>query len=313
MNKKFITTVVTALIAVVGLSACGESGKDKATDNGGVEVIRNYEGELPAVEGEFGVSATIKPGTGNAPDKVVAKTLKQGDGPVVKSTDTVVAHYVGTLWDGTIFDSSFARAGENGPQPISFSLKQVIPGWTYGLADQKVGDRVQLVIPAQWGYGNQSVGEVIKPGSTLVFVVDIVAAVDTADISALSAATLTNESLPGISVSGDLGTEPKIEITDAAALPTDQKVVKLSEGTGKEITAEDVVLYHVVAYDINTKTAVQSSWGNEPSLSNGPVGDVPGVTGNKVGSRVLIYTPEDKQTKAAPVIFVVDITGTIPK
>lgn len=317
MNKKFITTIVTALLAVGGLAACGDGAKDKGAENspenGGVEVIRNYEGELPAVEGEFGVSATIKPGVGKEPEKVIAKTLKAGDGAVVKPTDTVVAHYVGTLWDGTIFDSSFARAGEKGPQPISFSLKQVIPGWTHGLAGQKVGDRVQLVIPAEWGYGNQAVGDVIKPGSTLVFVVDIVAAVDPTDISALGKATLTNEELPGIALSGNLGAEPKLEIKDEAALPKDQKVFKIAEGTGPEIAVDDVVIYHVVAYDVKTKTAIQSSWAKEPVITNGPVGDVPGVTGTKVGSRVVIFNPEDKETKAGAVVFVVDITGTMPK
>ncbi|EEH63467.1 peptidyl-prolyl cis-trans isomerase, FKBP-type [Gleimia coleocanis DSM 15436] len=315
MKKKIIATVAAALLAVTGLAACGEIKEEKPADaKETVKVDRDYKGELPAVEGEWGKTATIKKVDAQEPTTVVAKTLKKGDGPEVTPTDTVLAHYVGTLWDGTVFDSSFARGGEAGPTPISFSLQQVIPGWTYGLAGQHVGDRVQLVIPSEWGYGDQGQGDVIKPGSTLVFVVDIVAAYDPTNVSALTEAAATGETLPsGVTISGDLGAEPKIEVAADAKLPTDQTFTVLAKGTGKEITADEIVFYHVTIYDVEGKAIAQSSWKNGTAVgTRGPVGEVPGVTSQTVGSRVVVFNPANAETKTGAAVFVVDITGSMP-
>jgi len=102
-----------------------------------------------------------------APSELVAQTLIKGSGPVVTEDQTVTAHYTGMLLDGTVFDSSWDRGA-----PTSFSLQQVIPGWTQGLAGQTVGSQVLLVIPSELGYGAQGSGS-IPADSPLVFVVDI--------------------------------------------------------------------------------------------------------------------------------------------
>ena len=71
---------------------------------------------------------------------------------------------------GETFDSSWERG-----QPATFPLDQVIPGWSEGLVGMKVGGRRELVIPAEQAYGDQPpAGSGIKPGETLVFVVDLV-------------------------------------------------------------------------------------------------------------------------------------------
>lgn len=315
MNKKIIATVAAALLTVAGLAGCTQNTTEKATDGTAtVKVDRDYKGKLPEVTGEWGKTATIKAVEAKEPTTVVAKTLVQGDGAEVTTQDTVLAHYVGTLWDGTVFDSSFARGGEGNPAPISFSLQQVIQGWTHGLAGQHVGDRVQLVIPSEWGYGDTGQGDIIKPGSTLVFVVDIVATANPNDISALGNAEPTGEQLPaGITVTGDLGKEPKIEVAPDATLPTDQMISVISKGKGAEVTANDIVFYHVTIYDVESKAVAQSSWAGKVAVgTRGPVGEVPGVTGQTVGSRVMVFHPADKEAKTPAGVFVIDITGTMP-
>lgn len=91
------------------------------------------------------------------------------DGAVVPTLeDTVVAHYHGTLADGTVFDSSVERG-----EPATFPLNRVIQGWQEALTRMKVGDKWRIVIPPELGYGESGVGDVIGPNATLVFEVEL--------------------------------------------------------------------------------------------------------------------------------------------
>lgn len=81
--------------------------------------------------------------------------------------------YTGWLWDGTQFDSSW-----DGGTSLSFAFVEggLIDGWIQGLAGQPIGSQVLLIVPPEYGYGDVDNGP-IPAGSTLVFVVDILAAV----------------------------------------------------------------------------------------------------------------------------------------
>jgi FKBP-type peptidyl-prolyl cis-trans isomerase len=95
------------------------------------------------------------------------ETLTAGTGETPKATDKVKVHYVGTLIDGTKFDSSIDRG-----EPITFPLDGVIKGWGEGLQLMKVGGKSRLVIPPSLGYGTQGTGP-IPPNATLVFEVQL--------------------------------------------------------------------------------------------------------------------------------------------
>jgi peptidylprolyl isomerase len=97
--------------------------------------------------------------------------LTVGVGAEARSGQTVSVHYVGVSFSsGTEFDSSWSRRA-----PFDFRLGagQVITGWDRGVAGMKVGGRRKLTIPAKLAYGDRGAGGVIKPGETLVFVVDL--------------------------------------------------------------------------------------------------------------------------------------------
>jgi FKBP-type peptidyl-prolyl cis-trans isomerase FklB len=96
------------------------------------------------------------------------KVLFEGRGEVPKADHTVTVNYRGTLIDGTEFDSSYSRN-----QPATFGVRGVIPGWTEALLMMRVGARWQLFIPADLAYGDQQRGEFIKPGSTLIFEIEL--------------------------------------------------------------------------------------------------------------------------------------------
>jgi peptidylprolyl isomerase len=106
------------------------------------------------------------------PDDLVIIELTEGDGAEATAGSTVVAHYVGVAHStGEEFDASYNRG-----DPLSFRLGvgQVISGWDQGIQGMKVGGRRQLVIPPHLAYGDRGAGSAIKPGETLIFVVDLV-------------------------------------------------------------------------------------------------------------------------------------------
>ena len=105
-------------------------------------------------------------------DDLVIEDLVVGDGPEATPGSLVSAHYVGVTHDGgEQFDASWDRG-----DPLEFRLGvgMVIQGWDEGITGMKVGGRRRLTIPAHKAYGERGAGGVIKPGATLVFVVDLV-------------------------------------------------------------------------------------------------------------------------------------------
>jgi FKBP-type peptidyl-prolyl cis-trans isomerase len=98
------------------------------------------------------------------------QAVKEGEGEAPKGSDRVKVHYAGWLTDGDLFDSSFGRG-----EPAEFPVAGVIPGWTEGLKMMKPGAVYRFVIPANLAYGDRQAGDKIKPGSTLVFYVELIA------------------------------------------------------------------------------------------------------------------------------------------
>lgn len=108
---------------------------------------------------------------GEPPAELQVRDLWVGDGPEAKPGQTVEVHYVGVAFStGEEFDASWNRN-----QTFRFPLGggRVIKGWDQGVVGMKVGGRRELIIPAHLAYGDQSPTPAIKPGETLIFVVDL--------------------------------------------------------------------------------------------------------------------------------------------
>lgn len=120
-------------------------------------------------EGEAFLAANKnKPGVKSTASGLQYEVLKEGTGKKPAATDQVKVHYVGTLIDGTKFDSSIDRG-----EPASFALNGVIPGWTEALQLMSVGSKYKIVVPAALGYGDKGTPGPIGPNATLVFEVEL--------------------------------------------------------------------------------------------------------------------------------------------
>ncbi len=127
----------------------------------------------PAVVGEAGATPALDFSVADAaaPKGLVVDVLSEGTGPVVTAGRTIRVHYLGQIWNGNVFDSSFSRGA-----PASFPIGRgmVIQGWDRGLVGKNVGSRVLLSIPPEMGYGSRGMPQAGIGGTdTLVFVVDI--------------------------------------------------------------------------------------------------------------------------------------------
>ena len=116
----------------------------------------------------FAEGAAKEAGAVRTPSGLVYRTLSVGKGASPAATDTVKVNYVGTLTDGTEFDSSVKRG-----QPAEFKLNQVIGCWSEGVQKMKVGEKARLVCPSDIAYGDQGHPPVIPGGATLVFEIEL--------------------------------------------------------------------------------------------------------------------------------------------
>jgi FKBP-type peptidyl-prolyl cis-trans isomerase FkpA/FKBP-type peptidyl-prolyl cis-trans isomerase FklB len=117
---------------------------------------------------DYVAKAAAEKGAQKKPSGLVFVEQRAGKGDMPKPTDMVKVNYRGTLLDGTEFDSSYKRN-----EPATFRLDQVIKCWTEGVQLMKPGGKAKLVCPASIAYGDAGSPPLIKPGSTLVFEVEL--------------------------------------------------------------------------------------------------------------------------------------------
>ncbi len=273
-------------------------------------------GTLPTEVGGYGQLPLIQFPDAPPPPKLVAHVITSGKGPAVPSGSFLVANYVGQLWRGAVFDSSFQRHVAAGFQ---IGAGKVIPGWDKTLVGLRAGTRVLLSIPPADGYGSAGQSQAGIPGNaTLVFVVDLIASYPATATGDLHAVPQTvGSGLPV--VSGPMSGAPKIKIPAGVPQPKTEKVVVLDRGHGAAVAAGFVVLQYVVTdwkgsvlhstWQLHVPEGFPVDIGSE----RGPFDQLLGIP---VGSRVLLELPPTPATSsgaATPSYAVVaDILGQAP-
>jgi peptidylprolyl isomerase len=326
----FLTASCAGTADSPGDSSSAQSPGENATTGEASSVIPRATGEpvtppdgLPVVTlGADGAPSVTVPDGLAKPEELVVQTLIKGAGAEVGEGAAVRVQYAGWLWDGTEFDSSWSRGGE--PLEATLTAGSLIDGWVQGLVGQTVGSQVMLIIPPALGYGDQDMGT-IPPDSTLIFVVDLLsseqAAEPTGEIPrAAGEPVAPPEGLPVVTLAED-GT-PSIEIPEGLEPPAELVAQTLIEGAGAEV-AEGAQIAAQYAGWLWDGSEFDSSWsrGGEPitaTLASGQLIDgwVQGLTGQTVGSQVLLVIPPelgygDQDNGTIPpnstLVFVVDI------
>lgn len=167
-------------ILVQGVKDALSSTKPLLTEKEIQETMAAFQKELMAkqeevakknkTEGEaFLAENKKKEGVKALPSGLQYKVVKAGTGKKPKLTDTVTAHYRGTLINKTEFDSSYTRG-----KPVSFPVAGVIPGWTEALQLMEEGAKWQPLIPPNLAYGERGAGRDIGPNATLIFEIELI-------------------------------------------------------------------------------------------------------------------------------------------
>jgi len=104
-------------------------------------------------------------------NNLIIEDIVIGTGAEVKVGDNIMIHYLGTLENGTKFDSSYDRGQ---PFDTQIGVGRLIAGWDQGIPGMKVGGKRKLTIPSELGYGARGAGNIIPPNATLIFEVELI-------------------------------------------------------------------------------------------------------------------------------------------
>ncbi|MFJ4781391.1 FKBP-type peptidyl-prolyl cis-trans isomerase [Streptomyces sp. NPDC088762] len=270
-------------------AACGDdSGSDSAQMKNGVPAITKGA--------KFGETPTLSKGKGEPPKELKVETVSEGKGPALKKGDIAQVNYLGQVWDGKEpFDQSF---GKGKPFDVTIGAGAVIKGWDQGLEGQKVGSRVELVIPPALGYGEQGSGDKIKPNATLVFVVDIVKGTSVPASATGKEVAQDNKDLPKVGTNTD-GKEVSVTVPKDTAEPGKLVSNYVLEGDGAAVKDTDSVVVKFNGKTWKDDKTFESTYTTDttvtwPMEQLSVKGLKEGLIGKKVGSRILLVIPPDQ-------------------
>ncbi|MER5430382.1 FKBP-type peptidyl-prolyl cis-trans isomerase [Streptomyces sp. NPDC002588] len=302
-RRSIILAAVPA--GLVTLSACSD---DKSDSNGASDSAspspsasassaapppKIVDGPLPAITAgtKFGEKPTVAKGSGDPSDQLAVKTVIAGGGKVVAENDFIQADYLAQIWDtAKVVDNSYDKK-----TPLVTQLAQgTLEAWRYALPGRKTGSRVLFSVPPTWGFGKAGSTELgVKGTDTLVFVFDILATFNASSSAKGKNVAQSDPKLPKVGTNTD-GKAPSVEIPKADP-PSKLVSNYVIEGDGDAVAADDSVLvqYEGVVWD--TGKEFDSTYSRKSltsfSLQQVVKGWAQGLTGKKVGSRVVIVIP----------------------
>jgi FKBP-type peptidyl-prolyl cis-trans isomerase len=327
-RKRRIATIAGIVVAVLAIA-------------GGVTYYVTRPGPKIEVSGKFGSESKVKIPTKLAPNtSLKTRTVIKGGGPSIADGDTMFISYSFYQWakqsgsddshkksTSKKIGSSFESQQGSGPQALTVG-KSGVKGLDKGLLGKTAGSRVLVEVPPAMGFGDQGSQLGLGKNDSVVFVVDVQAVVKKNAGPQGAPQKLDDKNLPKVEDQG-AGKAPKVTVPKADA-PSKLQAKTLVQGTGPALAKGDDAVVNYQGQIWKDGKVFDSSWKNgQPALF--PIGTgatVPGfdkgLTGAKVGSRVLLVLPPaegyGKKGNAQAgikgtdtLVFVVDILAKVQK
>ena len=303
LMRRAAALAVLPLIAAAAVAGCASSSSHSSassSSSAAASSSSSASANVPAVPsnsvvtatGTFGKAPTVTIPPEKAASALYTKTLIQGTGAPLTTSETLLGNFVLYDWNGKthkLLGSTYSSGA-----PTLFA-GQMLPGLEKALIGQKAGSRVLAVIPPADGFGSAGNSQIGVGGTdTLVFVIDMIQEFNN---SSTVPGTQTSNGGSGLpSVKATVGKAPVITIP-ASTPPTTLQVKTLIKGTGPKVTKGQYIVVQYTGVNWRTKKIFDSSWSrSEPAAFNIGVGQVipgwdTGLVGQTVGSRVLLVIP----------------------
>jgi FKBP-type peptidyl-prolyl cis-trans isomerase len=286
--RRAAALAITSLVAAAAIAGCGSSASSSSTASAPADTYKSV-----TVTGSFDKSPTVKIPAETGTGALYTKTLIQGTGATLTSSDSLLGQFVLYDWSGKknkLIGSTYSEG-----VPTLFS-GQLLPGLEKALIGQKVGSRVLAVIPPADAFGSAGNSEIgVGAKDTVVFVVDMLQTINNTATVPGKQATNGGGALPTV-IPGAAGKAPTITIPKTAA-PKTLTVKALIKGDGAVVKKGQLVVVQYTGVIWRTGKVFDSSWSRSTPFST-PIGEgqvIPGwdtgLVGQTVGSRVMLVIP----------------------
>jgi FKBP-type peptidyl-prolyl cis-trans isomerase len=297
-RRRVAALAITSLLAVGVIAGCGSSSSSSAAAGSKASASSSASSGADTytsvtATGAFGKAPTVTIPAAAGSGALYTKTLIQGTGPALTSSQSLLGNFVLYDWSGKTHKLLGSTYSDGVPTLFTGSL---LPGLATALEGQKVGSRVLAVIPPKDAFGtagNSQIG--VGATDTVVFVVDMVKSfANTAGVSGTQTSN-GGGALPTVTA-GAAGKGPTITIPKTAA-PKTLQVKTLIKGTGPAVKKGNYIVVQYTGVNYRTGKVFDSSWSrSEPwatVIGEGQVipGWDTGLIGQTVGSRVLLVIP----------------------
>jgi FKBP-type peptidyl-prolyl cis-trans isomerase len=296
MRRRRAAALATiSLLAVAVLAGCGSSSSSGASSSASSSSASSAADSYSSVTatGNFGKAPTVTIPNVKGTGALFTKTLIEGTGPKLTTTQSLLGDFVLYDWSGKTHKLLGSTYTEGVPTLFTGSL---LPGLETALEGQKVGSRVLAVIPPADAFGSTGNSEIgVGDNDTVVFVVDMLKSFsNTAGVTGAQTSD-GGGALPTVKA-GAAGKGPTITIPNTAA-PKTLEVKTLIKGTGPVVKKGQYIVVQYTGVNYRTKKVFDSSWSrSEPFATEIGAGQVipgwdTGLVGQTVGSRVLLVIP----------------------
>jgi FKBP-type peptidyl-prolyl cis-trans isomerase len=287
--RRAVALAITTLIAAATIAGCGSSGSSSSAASAPADTYKSV-----SVTGSFGKAPTVKIPAETGTGALYTKTLIQGTGPALTTSDSLLGNFVMYDWSGKTHKLIGSTYSEGIPTLFSGEL---LPGLETALIGQKVGSRVLAVIPPADAFGSTGNSEIgVGAKDTVIFVIDMLQTIsNTASVPGKQTYSGGGK-LPTVTA-GAAGKGPTITIPKDTTAPTALTVKTLIKGTGPVVKKGQLIVVQYTGVIWRTGKVFDSSWSRSTPFST-PIGEgqvIPGwddgLVGQTVGSRVMLVIP----------------------